>query len=41
MDFITINWKLNDGSTASTQIPEVKAELALEKLNQVTKAWLT
>jgi len=41
MNFITVNWELKDGTTASTLIPEVKADLVLVKLKQVTKAWLT
>ncbi len=41
MNFVTLNWELKDGRIASTEIPEVKATIALEKLNEVTKAWLT
>jgi len=40
MNFVRINWKLNDGTIASTDIPEIKAALTLEKLNEVTLAWL-
>jgi len=41
MNFTKINWKLNDGKTASTEINEEKVDATLEKLNSVTKAWKT
>jgi len=39
MNFIKINWKLNDGETASTLVPEDKSQLVLEKLGLVTECW--
>lgn len=41
MKFITVNWKTNNGGTASTLIDESKVDIVLEKLNLKTKAWIS
>jgi len=41
MNFTRINWRLNNGNTASTDINEEKVDATLEKLNTVTKAWVS
>ena len=40
MNFIKINWKLNNGSTASTYINEDKQELVMEELQKSTECWI-
>ena len=41
MNFIRVNWELNDGKVASTYIQEEKRNAVLEKLKEVTNAWIS
>ena len=41
MNFIRINFKLNNGEIAKTTINEEKIDAVLQKLNTVTKAWIS
>ncbi len=41
MNFIRINWALNNGDTGTTEINEEKVDALLQKLNTVTKAWIS
>lgn len=41
MNFIRINWELNNGNTGTTEVNEEKADAVLQKLNTVTKAWIS
>lgn len=41
MNFVTINFELNDGSISKTLIEEEKAIKFLTEVNKHTKAWIS